>query len=89
MVRRTLREKSNPQAEVLVTLPPFIQQPHTKGLLKPYRPAGSEQVGETADAYAVALARLMEDVEIFTPDRAAVGENLDRHVDAWKSATGA
>ncbi|MGW9368195.1 2-aminoethylphosphonate ABC transporter substrate-binding protein, partial [Streptomyces albidoflavus] len=37
---------------------------------------------------AVALSRLMESVEIFTPDWAAVGENLDRHVDAWKSATG-
>ena len=88
MVRRTLREKSNPQADVLVTPPPFIQQADTTGLLKAYRPAGSEQVGEATVADAVALARLMEEVEIFTPDWAAVGENLDRHVDAWKSATG-
>lgn len=50
MVQRTLREKSNPQADVLVTLPPFIQQADTRGLLKPYRPAGSEQVGQAGKA---------------------------------------
>ncbi|HCA86081.1 MAG TPA: 2-aminoethylphosphonate ABC transporter substrate-binding protein [Streptomyces sp.] len=44
MVQRTLREKMNPQADVLVTLPPFIQQADGKGLLKEYRPKGSEKV---------------------------------------------
>ncbi|MEE1739576.1 2-aminoethylphosphonate ABC transporter substrate-binding protein [Streptomyces sp. BE147] len=44
MVQRAVREKSNTQADVLVTLPPFIQQAEAKGLLKAYEPAGSDQV---------------------------------------------
>ncbi|WP_234543668.1 2-aminoethylphosphonate ABC transporter substrate-binding protein [Streptomyces shenzhenensis] len=44
VVQRALREKSNPQADVLVTLPPFVQQADSKGLLQKYRPAGSAQV---------------------------------------------
>ncbi|MGN9821394.1 2-aminoethylphosphonate ABC transporter substrate-binding protein [Streptomyces sp. SD11] len=44
MVQRTVREKSNTQADVLVTLPPFIQQAGAKGLLQTYEPAGSDQV---------------------------------------------
>lgn len=44
MVQRAVREKSNPQADVLVTLPPFIQQADGKGLLQKYAPKGSEQV---------------------------------------------
>jgi 2-aminoethylphosphonate transport system substrate-binding protein len=45
MVQRAVREKSNPQADVLVTLPPFIQQADAKGLLQKYAPKGSDQVG--------------------------------------------
>ncbi|MFJ8854548.1 2-aminoethylphosphonate ABC transporter substrate-binding protein [Streptomyces sp. NPDC102437] len=44
MVQRAAREKSNTQADVLVTLPPFIQQADSKGLLAAYAPAGSDQV---------------------------------------------
>jgi 2-aminoethylphosphonate transport system substrate-binding protein len=44
MVQRAVREKSNTQADVLVTLPPFIQQADGKGLLAAYAPAGSDQV---------------------------------------------
>ncbi|WP_210591053.1 2-aminoethylphosphonate ABC transporter substrate-binding protein [Streptomyces sp. GESEQ-35] len=44
MVQRAVREKSNPQADVLVTLPPFIQQAGGKGLLEKYAPTGSDQV---------------------------------------------
>lgn len=45
MVQRALREKSNTQADVLVTLPPFIQQAGSKGLLQKYTPQGADQVG--------------------------------------------
>ncbi|MFD4139583.1 2-aminoethylphosphonate ABC transporter substrate-binding protein [Streptomyces sp. NPDC058572] len=45
MVQRALREKSNTQADVLVTLPPFIQQADSKGLLQGYEPEGSDKVG--------------------------------------------
>ncbi|MGW0937446.1 2-aminoethylphosphonate ABC transporter substrate-binding protein [Streptomyces sp. NPDC002666] len=48
MVQRAVREKTNTQADVLVTLPPFIQQADAKGLLQAYEPAGSDQV-ESAD----------------------------------------
>ncbi|MGW9132592.1 2-aminoethylphosphonate ABC transporter substrate-binding protein [Streptomyces sp. NPDC055681] len=44
MVQRALREKPNTQADVLVTLPPFIQQADSKGLLTAYEPAGADQV---------------------------------------------
>ncbi|OKK07680.1 2-aminoethylphosphonate ABC transporter substrate-binding protein [Streptomyces sp. CB03234] len=44
MVQRAAREKRNTQADVLVTLPPFIQQADSKGLLQPYEPKGSDQV---------------------------------------------
>lgn len=44
MVQRAVREKSNTQADVIVTLPPFIQQAGSKGLLQKYEPAGSDKV---------------------------------------------
>ncbi|MFF1486561.1 2-aminoethylphosphonate ABC transporter substrate-binding protein [Streptomyces sp. NPDC058319] len=44
MVQRAVREKANPQADVLVTLPPFIQQADGKGLLQKYTPKGADQV---------------------------------------------
>ncbi|MEU6460886.1 2-aminoethylphosphonate ABC transporter substrate-binding protein [Streptomyces sp. NPDC046976] len=44
VVQRAVREKSNPQADVLVTLPPFIQEADTKGLLQKYEPEGSTAV---------------------------------------------
>ncbi|MFI5477110.1 2-aminoethylphosphonate ABC transporter substrate-binding protein [Streptomyces cacaoi] len=44
MVQRAVREKTNPQADVLVTLPPFIQQADGKGLLQKYAPKGSDQI---------------------------------------------
>ncbi|MEU9996906.1 2-aminoethylphosphonate ABC transporter substrate-binding protein [Streptomyces sp. NPDC050848] len=44
MVQRAVREKNNTQADVIVTLPPFIQQADSKGLLQAYTPKGAEQV---------------------------------------------
>ncbi|MFJ5263622.1 2-aminoethylphosphonate ABC transporter substrate-binding protein [Streptomyces sp. NPDC088387] len=44
VVQRAVREKNNVQADVLVTLPPFIQQADGKGLLAKYTPAGADQV---------------------------------------------
>ncbi|MCQ4211978.1 2-aminoethylphosphonate ABC transporter substrate-binding protein [Streptomyces longispororuber] len=44
MVQRAVREKSNTQADVIVTLPPFIQQADGKGLLAKYAPEGADQV---------------------------------------------
>ncbi|MGW7197390.1 2-aminoethylphosphonate ABC transporter substrate-binding protein [Streptomyces chryseus] len=44
MVQRAVREKSNTQADVVVTLPPFIQQADEKGLLQKYVPRGADKV---------------------------------------------
>ncbi|MBZ6249944.1 2-aminoethylphosphonate ABC transporter substrate-binding protein [Streptomyces olivaceus] len=44
VVQRAVREKRNPQADVLVTLPPFVQQADTKGVLQKYSPAGVDHV---------------------------------------------
>ncbi|MFE2162927.1 2-aminoethylphosphonate ABC transporter substrate-binding protein [Streptomyces lydicus] len=43
-VQRLARERSNTKADVLVTLPPFIQQADGKGLLDTYRPHGADRV---------------------------------------------
>src|ERR1700692_4280634 len=45
VVERVAKEASNPQADVLVTLPPFIQKAAGDGLLQPYTPAGADQIG--------------------------------------------
>ncbi|WEO97209.1 2-aminoethylphosphonate ABC transporter substrate-binding protein [Streptomyces sp. FXJ1.172] len=45
MVQRAVRERSNPQADVLVTLPPFIQEADAKGLLQKYEVKDADQVG--------------------------------------------
>src|SRR5215831_4268133 len=44
VVERVAKEKSNPQADVLVTLPPFIQKAKADGLLQSYTPAGFDQI---------------------------------------------
>ncbi|WP_424888422.1 2-aminoethylphosphonate ABC transporter substrate-binding protein [Streptomyces sp. XH2] len=46
MVQRLAREKSNTKADVVVTLPPFVQQADGKGLLAAYRPQGSDKVAD-------------------------------------------
>lgn len=51
VVERVAKEASNPQADVLVTLPPFIQKAAGDGLLQPYMPAGADQIAaEQKDA---------------------------------------
>jgi 2-aminoethylphosphonate transport system substrate-binding protein len=44
VVDRVAKEQSNPQADVLVTLPPFIQKAAADGLLQPSTPAGADQI---------------------------------------------
>lgn len=50
VVSRLQKEKSNPQADVVVTLPPFIQKAAAEGLLTPYQVAGRDQVKGLKDA---------------------------------------
>src|SRR6266481_1714274 len=44
VVERIAKEKSNPQADILVTLPPFIQKAAADGLLQSFTPAGADQI---------------------------------------------
>jgi len=44
VVSRIEKEKSNPQADILVTLPPFIQKAGADGLLQAYTPQGADQI---------------------------------------------
>ncbi|GAA0427449.1 2-aminoethylphosphonate ABC transporter substrate-binding protein [Streptomyces luteireticuli] len=44
VVQRLARERSNTKADVVVTLPPFIQQADGKGLLAEYRPKDWDKV---------------------------------------------
>ena len=44
VVERVAKEATNPQADVLVTLPPFIQKAAADGLLQPFTPAGADQI---------------------------------------------
>ena len=55
VVSRLQKEKSNPQADVVVTLPPFIQKASADKLLQPYAVPGSDQVkgAKAADYVAV------------------------------------
>ncbi len=56
VVSRLQKEKSNPQADVVVTLPPFIQKASADGLLQPYAVPGSDQVkGLKADNYVTVV----------------------------------
>ncbi len=49
IVERVAKEKSNPQADVLVTLPPFIQRAEAEGLLQKFAPEAAAQI-EGGDA---------------------------------------
>jgi 2-aminoethylphosphonate transport system substrate-binding protein len=44
VVERVSKEATNPQADVLVTLPPFIMKAQADGLLQNYKPAGADQI---------------------------------------------
>lgn len=51
VVERIAKEKSNPQADVLVTLPPFIQRAAADGLLQSYTPEAASQIEGGTAAY--------------------------------------
>jgi 2-aminoethylphosphonate transport system substrate-binding protein len=51
IVERVAKEKSNPQADVLVTLPPFIQRAEAEGLLQKFTPTAAAEIEGGADAY--------------------------------------
>ena len=44
VVERVAKEKTNPQADVLVTLPPFMQRAKAEGLLQPFKPTAADAI---------------------------------------------
>src|SRR6202161_2162396 len=51
VVERVAKEKSNPQADVLVTLPPFIQRAEADGLLQTFKPESASAIEGGDDSY--------------------------------------
>src|ERR1700678_4647901 len=51
VVERVAKEKSNPQADVLVTLPPFIQRAEAEGLLQKFTPEAASMIQGGDDSY--------------------------------------
>jgi 2-aminoethylphosphonate transport system substrate-binding protein len=52
VVERVAKEKSNPQADVLVTLPPFIQRAAAQGLLQSFKPEAAAEIEGAEDQFA-------------------------------------
>lgn len=51
VVERLAKERTNPQADVLVTAPPFIQRAAAEKLLAAFRPAAADQIPGSTDYY--------------------------------------
>jgi 2-aminoethylphosphonate transport system substrate-binding protein len=47
VVERVAKEATNPQADVLVTLPPFVMKAVADGLIQAYTPAGADQISDS------------------------------------------
>jgi len=52
IVERLAKERSNPQADVLVTVPPFIQRAAAEKLLAEFKPESAAQIAGTTGRYA-------------------------------------
>ncbi|MYS79659.1 2-aminoethylphosphonate ABC transporter substrate-binding protein [Embleya scabrispora] len=72
VVTRMEKEKGNPQADVAITLPPFIQRAAQADLLTAYAPAGADKVPATSkDAQGRFVAVVNNYASwIYNPDRA-------------------
>ena len=57
VVDRVEKEKGNPQADVLVTLPPFIQKAAADGMLAPYVPADAGRIEASGSDSSTATTR--------------------------------
>src|SRR5215475_10953151 len=51
VVERVAKEKTNPQADVLVTLPPFIQRAEATGLLQRFKPTAASAIDGGDESY--------------------------------------
>jgi 2-aminoethylphosphonate transport system substrate-binding protein len=74
VVQRAAKERANTQADVLVTLPPFIQQADQDGLLAAYRPEGSSNVSADNKAADGKYTTLVDNVVGFIRNTSSVPE---------------
>ena len=70
VVDRIEKEKANPQADVLVTLPPFIQKAAADGILDPYAPADAAQIPAASKDPQGRFVALVNDYLCFIYDSA-------------------
>ena len=77
VVERVAKEKANPQADVLVTLPPFIQRAEADGLLQPYKPEAASEIEGGTDTYRPLVNNFMN----FIYDGSALNEAPKTYAD--------
>ena len=80
VVERVAKEKSNPQADVLVTLPPFIQRAEAAGLLQKFTPDAASQIeggGETYQPLVFNYLSFIYDAAALKDPPASFDELLD------------
>ena len=74
VVQRVAKEQTNPQADVLVTLPPFIQKAVADGLIQPYTPTGADQIPAASKDAAGNYVALVNNYMNFIYDTAVMPE---------------
>jgi 2-aminoethylphosphonate transport system substrate-binding protein len=74
IVERVAKEKTNPQADVLVTLPPFIMKAAADGLLQSYTPAGADQIDSTLKGEGGMFVALCNNYQNFIYNASALKE---------------
>ncbi len=72
VVQRVAKEQTNPQADVLVTLPPFIQQAVAQGLVQPYTPKEADKIPADSKDPAGNYTALVNNYLTFIYDSAAL-----------------
>lgn len=72
VVDRLNQEKFNPQADVLVTLPPFMQEAAAEGLLQPFTPAGADHIPAAEKDKRGMFVPMVDDYTDFIYDKAAL-----------------
>jgi len=72
VVQRVAKEQTNPQADVLVTLPPFIQKAAADGLIQPYTPRDADKIPAASKDAAGNYVALVNNYLTFIYDSAAM-----------------
>lgn len=72
VVSRIAKEKANPQADVLVSMAPFIQNAAGTGLLQPYTPQGADKVDASLKDASAGWYAVVNNYASFIYDRTAM-----------------